>query len=74
MLIMSLHVPNKMSARDKETWILTIIENAKKRYALPTLVHIDMNTKFSTLNLLNQYLNVKGWNHFQDNQYSWRKG
>ena len=52
MLLMSLHVPNNLSNYDKETWILTIIENTQKRYALPTLIHIDMNAKLKSLKLM----------------------
>ena len=70
MIVMSLHVPNKLSTRDKETWILAVLENARKRYSLPMLVHIDMNAKLKSLKLLSQYLPIKGWNKFQDDQYS----
>ena len=52
LLMMTLHVPNKLSTYDKETWIITIMENAQKRYTLPTLIHVDMNAKLSSMKLL----------------------
>ena len=74
MLLISLHVPNRLSTYEKETWILTILENIQKRYGLPMIAHVDMNAKLNSMKLLSQYLNLKGWNKFQDDKYSWRKG
>ena len=52
MIIMSLHVPNRLSLQEKETWILTILENAQKRYSLPVIAHIDLNAKLKSMKLL----------------------
>ena len=71
---MSLHVPNKLNTGEKETWMIAAIENVQKRYTLPSLIHMDMNAKMKDLKLMVRYLEVKGWNKFQDKEYSWRKG
>ena len=61
MIIMSLHVPNKLHNMDKEKWILMKLDIAQRSHNLPIVVHIDLNTKKQNLPTLNKYLELKAW-------------
>ena len=69
-----MHVPNRLSIQDKEKWILTTLHIMEKRYAIPIIAHIDLNANLAHLHQLKRYLNLKAWNQFQDDNYSWRVG
>ena len=49
-----------------------MLHNADKRYNLPIIAHIDLNAKLANMKNLKKFIELKAWQSFQDDQYSWK--